>query len=326
MNEQVWYTAKTSEQQWIADWTFLASRYKNSAAIVGCDLDNEPHGTASSGGSQWGGSDTLYDWKSAAQRCGNAILAANPNLLIVVEGVQQVGATSYWWGGNLRGARDNPVVLSDNSKLVYSPHEYGPEVFDQTWFGDATFPGNLPVVWDSAFAFIKNGNKGHLLLGEFGIRDTTSYNGREIGWFSTLLSTLCKSVSWTFWCLNPNSGDTGGLLGDDWTTPVQWKLDMLRPCMAPFLGATPIVQQQPVRKDGVHTRISIAHGCIIFDGCALPENFLVVCSADGKTVLRKRISASSIPLISLSLAPGVYMVAINNEKGQGMTRKFLIAR
>jgi aryl-phospho-beta-D-glucosidase BglC (GH1 family) len=154
MNEQVWYTAKTSEQQWISDWVFLASRYASNTAVVGCDLDNEPHGTASSGGSQWGGTDPLFDWKSAAQRCGNAILAANQNLLIVVEGVQQVDASSYWWGGNLRGARNNPMVLSDNSKLVYSAHEYGPEVFNQTWFSDPAFPENLPEIWDSSFAFI----------------------------------------------------------------------------------------------------------------------------------------------------------------------------
>jgi len=27
-----------------------------------------------------------------------------------------------------------------------------------------------------------------------------------------------KRLSWTFWSLNPNSGDTGGILLDDWTT------------------------------------------------------------------------------------------------------------
>lgn len=29
------------------------------------------------------------------------------------------------------------------------------------------------------------------------------------------------------WCLNPNSGDTNGLLLDDWTTPDADKLDLL---------------------------------------------------------------------------------------------------
>jgi len=30
-----------------------------------------------------------------------------------------------------------------------------------------------------------------------------------------------------FWCLNPNSGDTGGLLTDDWASPQEWKLALL---------------------------------------------------------------------------------------------------
>ena len=30
-----------------------------------------------------------------------------------------------------------------------------------------------------------------------------------------------------FWCLNPNSGDTGGLLTDDWAGPQEWKLGLL---------------------------------------------------------------------------------------------------
>ena len=30
-----------------------------------------------------------------------------------------------WWGSNLVGARVAPVKLTDQSKLVYSPHVYG---------------------------------------------------------------------------------------------------------------------------------------------------------------------------------------------------------
>ena len=30
-----------------------------------------------------------------------------------------------------------------------------------------------------------------------------------------------------YWCLNPTSSDTGGILAADWATPVQYKLDLL---------------------------------------------------------------------------------------------------
>jgi hypothetical protein len=45
-----------------------------------------------------------------------------------------------------------------------------------------------------------------------------------------------KGLSWTFWCFNPNSGDTGGLLNDDWTTVNQAKLGYLTNSLAPMLG------------------------------------------------------------------------------------------
>ena len=327
MNEQVWYTAKTSEQQWIDDWVFLASRYKDNPAAVGCDLDNEPHGSASSGGSQWGGGNLLFDWKSAAQRCGNAILAVNPDILIVVEGVEQFGTTSYWWGGNLRGVRTDPIVLTNPAKLVYSPHEYGPEVFDQTWFNDPTFPANLPAIWDSAFAFIKNENKGHLLLGEFGIRDRTSFSGKEGTWFSTLLSTLCKSISWTFWCLNPNSGDTGGLLENDWTMPVQWKLDMLKPYMAPLLGtATANLNHAFFKKRNSQITISLFHDRIVLNGLNEGKHELVISSVDGKTLIQQPIFEPTISLSSLGLVSSVYTIMVYGGNNETSIKKIVILK
>ena len=35
----------------------------------------------------------------------------------------------------------------------------------------------------------------------------------------------------TFWCLNPNSGDTGGLLNDDWATWDETKYALLKPAL-----------------------------------------------------------------------------------------------
>ena len=34
-----------------------------------------------------------------------------------------------FWGENLKGATKHPVQLSDPTKLVYSPHVYGPAVY-----------------------------------------------------------------------------------------------------------------------------------------------------------------------------------------------------
>jgi len=228
--EEVWYTTSTSEAQWIADWVSMAKRYAGNPAVVAMDLDNEPHGKAS-----WGTGDTSTDWNTAAEKCGNAILEVNPDVLIIVEGVSIVGTDSYWWGGNLSAAKATPIKLSHPEKLVYSAHDYGPQVHEQAWFTDATFPANMASVWDKHFDFLMSQKLGHVLLGEFGIGDRTASNGLEGKWFDTLLATLGSSYSWTFWCWNPNSGDTGGLLDpSDWVTTVQWKLDALKPYLAPM--------------------------------------------------------------------------------------------
>lgn len=236
MVELTWTTATVSEEKWIANWVMLAKRYKGNDAVVAFDLENEPHGVIAEGGAQWGTGVDGKDWKAAAQKCGNAILAENPDVLIVVEGVQQVGTTSYWWGGNLTGAKAHPVVLSRPEKLVYSPHEYGPEVFMQKWFDDPAYPANMPAIWDSYFGHLHKEKISHLLVGEFGIRDAAAANGKAGVWFDEFLKYMGSSYSWTFWCLNPNSGDTGGLLQSDWLTPEQWKLDKLKPYMAPMIG------------------------------------------------------------------------------------------
>jgi len=102
----------------------LAQHYASNSTVIGADLFNEPKKSAT-----WGNSAPATDWNKAAERCGNAVLAANPNWLIIVEGVEKYNNQTTWWGGNLTGAAAFPVVLSVNNKLVYSPHEYPSSVF-----------------------------------------------------------------------------------------------------------------------------------------------------------------------------------------------------
>ena len=59
------------------------------------------------------------------------VQAINPRLLVFVEGTSgvQIPITtpeSAFWGGSLASARQTPVRLRNPSKLVYSPHVYGP--------------------------------------------------------------------------------------------------------------------------------------------------------------------------------------------------------
>lgn len=225
----LWYTSAVPESTWIANWKALAERYRGNSTVVGADLHNEPH-DASSDGSCWGCGDTARDWRLAAERAGDAILEVNPNWLIIVEGVDYVadGEQSGWWGGNLSGAAKYPVRLKDPSKLVYSAHEYGNSVFHQSWFDDPDFPENLPGIWDKQWGYLVKQEVAPVLLGEFG---STLEDPKDVQWLKKLLAYLgtgTSGMSFTYWSWNPNSGDTGGILNDDWTTVNQTKQNLLQ--------------------------------------------------------------------------------------------------
>ncbi|WP_060687355.1 cellulase family glycosylhydrolase [Ardenticatena maritima] len=235
----LWYTADYPESRWIADWEMLVRRYAGNDTVVAVDLRNEPHDDAC-----WGCGDPARDWRLAAERAGNAILAINPDLLIIVEGVECYGpggendpwkdADCTWWGGNLLGVREYPVRLNVPNRLVYSPHEYPASVFPQEWFSDPNYPDNLPAVWDHYWGYIYNENIAPLLIGEFGTRYVDESDKQWLQKFLPYIQQ--KGLSWTFWSLNPNSGDTGGILLDDWTTVHAEKQALLETIQYPLIG------------------------------------------------------------------------------------------
>jgi endoglucanase len=245
---ELWYTPEVPESRWIADWVMLAQRYAGNPTVIAADLHNEPHGAAT-----WGDGNQATDWRLAAERAGNAILGANPDWLIIVEGIEHNGNDWYWWGGNLSGARNAPVRLSVNDKLVYSTHDYGPGVYQQAWFNAQDFPANLPGIWRDHWAFLEQDGIAPVLVGEFG--------GRSVGtdaegvWQRSLLGFMRdNALSYTYWAWNPDSGDTGGLLDDDWSTLNASKLAMLagyqspvdaQGAVAPSTAAVPIATTAP---------------------------------------------------------------------------------
>ncbi|MDQ1046519.1 cellulase family glycosylhydrolase [Streptomyces sp. V4I2] len=213
----LWYTAAVPESTWISNLRALATRYLGNPTVVGIDLHNEPHDPAC-----WGCGDTTRDWRLAAQRAGNAVLSVNPDLLIMVEGVQSYDGVNGWWGGNLMGVAQYPVQLDVPNRLVYSAHDYATSVAHQPWFSDPSFPDNMPGIWDKYWGYIFKQNIAPVWLGEFG---TTLQSTVDQKWLAALVTYLrstsahgADSFHWTFWSWNPNSGDTGGILKDDWST------------------------------------------------------------------------------------------------------------
>jgi endoglucanase len=235
----LWYTNQVPESRWIADWVMLAKHYRGNATVIGADLHGEPHGPAT-----WGNGDLKTDWRLAAERAGDAILKANPNWLIIVEGIEQYKGGLYWWGGNLQGAGKYPVRLSEPDKLVYSAHDYGPDVYPQAWFQAANFPQNLISIWMQHWAFLQLKGQTPVLVGEFGASSVSKTEGI---WLRNIMSFLkAHGFSYTYWAWNPDSADTGGLLLPNWTTVDQQKLSILATYQAPLIDIPKIRPRPPL--------------------------------------------------------------------------------
>lgn len=227
----LWYTEQVPQSEWIQDWVMLAKHYRGNQTVIGADLDNEPHGPAT-----WGNGNPATDWRLAAQQAGDVVLAANPDWLIIVEGIEQYHGDSYWWGGNLEGAAQYPVHLSEQDKLVYSAHDYGPEVYNQQWFQvpkPADLAQTLPAIWQKHWAYLQKLGVP-VYVGEFG--GYSMGQDAEGVWQRTLVSFLkTNKISYTYWAWNPDSGDTGGILQNDWKTVNQNKIDVLDAFQWPML-------------------------------------------------------------------------------------------
>ena len=240
----LWYSAEYPESVWIDHLTELATRYASNPSVVGIDLHNEPHG-----GATWGDG-SANDWRLAAERAGNAVLAANPDLLIIVEGVEAASSGYYWWGGNLSNAGDAPVRLDVANRLVYSAHDYPASVYQQDYFSDPAYPNNLTEIWNENWGYLFRDGIAPVLLGEFGSKLETVSDQQ---WFDTMLEYLKgdldgdgdndleagqQGISWTYWSWNPNSSDTGGILKDDWQTIHGNKVDGLESVQSDFADAS----------------------------------------------------------------------------------------
>ena len=173
----LWYDPEWSEARVLKNWAKLSDAFCGAWNVLGADLMNEPHG----GG--WGRGGAQMDWRLGAQRLGNGVLRSCPRWLMLVEGVGYpgVGAVGdggpegmYQWGEDLVGARKYPLKMSNQTKVVYSPHVYGPAIyekipeFEPELFKDRNFPRNMPDVWSKHFGFVPQATGQPLLVGETG--------------------------------------------------------------------------------------------------------------------------------------------------------------
>jgi endoglucanase len=209
----LWYDDAYPEARFIQDWKSVAGRYAGNTTVVGCDLQSDLRNPAT-----WGDGNPATDWRAAAERAGNAILGSNPDVLVIVEGVETFGSSSYWRGGNLQGVASSPVRLDRPGRIVYAAQDFSSTVNNKPaggvpWFSDPNYPKNLESVWDTNWGnVLKTGVP--VFLVSFG----TPYGDQDKQWLATLTAYIAKhDLNFAYWALNPESADTAGILmGGDW--------------------------------------------------------------------------------------------------------------
>ena len=236
---ELWYDGSTPYPRVLEAWYNVMDALVEKWNLFAVDIKNEPHGAAT-----WGAGNPGTDWNRAAEDIANRIYGRYPQWhgLAFVEGVSNPTVRSRgrdpnptWWGGSLEGVWDAPITLARpewTRRVVYSPHTYGPDVYDHWVFRDwANFPNNMPGIWQAQFGFAE-GVQGQraVVIGEWGGFYGRGPSGwRDRVWADRLgdwMQERCLADNF-YWGVNPNSGDTGGLLEDDWTTSVQPKLALL---------------------------------------------------------------------------------------------------
>ena len=220
MQDGLWYDNKYAPNTTQSCWDTMIKRYQNEWNIIGIDVFNEPFdGT-------WCTGDKSTDFNTWCQTIGNDMLS-KADWLVFCEGVAKSPPCTdpCFWGEDLEGVKTCPVILNKPNKIVYSPHVYGSSVASQPYFNVNNFPNNMPKIWNQHWGFIKNMSKSALTVGEWG----GQYSGNDGEWMDAFVQYLIDidAKDTYFWCLNPDSGDTGGLLENDWQTPVTPKLELL---------------------------------------------------------------------------------------------------
>ena len=264
-NYPVWYKGDITEEVFKSAWVWVANYYKNDDTIIGFDLKNEPHTNTGdmkikSQSAIWDDSNLENNWKRVAQETALAILNVHPHALIFVEGVEIYpkdsiwddetintsawgGKDDYWctwWGGNLRGVKDYPIDLGKyQSQLVYSPHDYGPIVYNQSWFQGDFITANDKEAFDIVYNKCWRDNWGYiiedgiapLLIGEWGgiTEGNNSLLDLNTKWLRCMRDYIIAnkySMHHTFWCINIDSADTDGLFTRGEGTPFEGGRDL----------------------------------------------------------------------------------------------------
>ncbi|MEZ0113791.1 endoglucanase [Catenulispora sp. EB89] len=265
-----WNSGQTT-QQWESDWLFMVNRYKDDKRVVGADLRNEVRRDTWDD-PNWGRYDD-HDEYAAFEEAGNQILAADPDMLIIMEGINWYGIPAAGFSHGrpmLTPVQNLSNTLITSNKLVYAAHFYsytGPNnsgaaagsagATSDPRYEDFT-PDQLASVVNQEALFVTQSGQhftAPVWVSEFGAAGRGSTDTKEQAWFDNFTNILAANdTDFAIW---PLIGYTAadGSLQDNWallsydasgnrvsvTDPGDWRLaDWQKLTAAPaFSGPVP---------------------------------------------------------------------------------------
>ena len=231
------YTSNQKEYttKWVSLMKFIKNHhnYNNMKGRIIIDLLNEPDHVQMS----WNTATKLY-----IPTLDSLHVLLGPEQLYMVEGTGQIGYNLNWGDGFVT----NPSIvksyhISDATpffesilkkpyvnNVIISPHMYGPSISR-----NARAHRN-PILKERMYhSFVYLYSKGYCLksgkvpkckkfpivIGEFGSMFKTKEDLEHLSAFQINMNSMFQDkMSWMYWSYNANSGDTGGIVTNDWYT------------------------------------------------------------------------------------------------------------
>lgn len=246
-------TYVNNQAAWQQGWKTIAQMFKSNP-LVGYDLWNEPDSHSTTWETNAGGP----PWGSSIMTAANAIYSIDSTKLIFIEGTAQGTLESNWGDGfatddqAVQQGVSNPKNFFSQilfqpfiNQIVISPHIYGPDGTNGQG-PDHSDQARAFKAWSrlhgyllNNFSNVNNTNQNgfcidcgvcHIFpiaVGEFGGRfqPNDPATNKDVAtqlniaaYLAKLGTGLAAKPSWFYWDWNPNSGNTGGILQDDWRT------------------------------------------------------------------------------------------------------------
>ncbi len=217
--------------QFQSDSVELAQNFAGNSTVIGFDVDNEP---TSQGNINWGqGGPT--DIQAMYTQVGNAIQAVDPGALIICEGVEnwsgpEPGMPAGFAEGDLSGVATDPVTLNVANKVVYSVHEYPPDLS-----GNGSYTSSQQIAeMNAGWGYLETDDIAPVWVGEIGsnlestqdqtwIQGVLDYmNGKDAAEGGPSFSGDEQPVSGDWWQWGTASGQDPQGIETAWGSDTYW--------------------------------------------------------------------------------------------------------